>query len=254
MPNWPLFVLAMALALVLLGVLATVVRYRLWIAEAQIWQVVDASDLELPPPPAVRVLVADLAALGFRRVGEGGRPDLAAQVGPAQIWYFADEDGTTCAGVFAAGPYPTVVLYSWFNDQAVIVTAHPQGEHIDEPDFRFHTVASSVTDAYQHHREQLPDFEDRYGAASRLDNMTEVLRLEALYNSSFARRRQKPILLRELHIPIFQLYLIAVALGLFVALQVLHLPLMPVLAVTGLLVVPAVALFVATRRRRQREQ
>ncbi len=251
MMNWPLFVLAMALTLVLLGAAASVLRYRLWSTAARTRRVVDASDLELPPPLPIQPIAADLVALGFRRLGEAGQPELAAQVGPAQIWYFVDKPGTSCAGVFSVGTRSQVVVYSWFDDRAVIVTAYPHGEHIDAPDFRFHTVSSSVVDAYRHHQEQIPDFAARYGPPSRLVEMQEVLRLDALYNRTFARRRQRPILLRELRVPFFQLYLIAVALALFAALQVFHLPLMPVLLGTALLVAPAVALFVVTRRRQR---
>lgn len=244
-----LFVLIIALAVLLLGAATTIVQSRRFARSATRWKIVDVSELDIPPPPVLRPVVTALSEMGFRRLGEAGRADLAHLVGPAQVWYFVDREGTTCAGVFPVRDEAMAVIYTWFDDQAIVITGYPRGEFIEEADYRYHTVTTSVADAYQHHREQLPDFEMRYGAPRRLDNMAEVLRLEVLYNLRFVGRRQRPVVWREMTTLAFQFYLILIVLGMVVALRIFNLPPPWVLGGAVLLALPATILYLRARRR-----
>lgn len=150
---------------------------------------IDASHWRAEPPAPTQPVIAELRGLGFERVGEAAlNPTMP---GPT-IWYLTDSARTTCAGVFDAQGTGVAVIYSWFGaDEAVQVTGFPAGTTIDDPDFRFHTVQTSAADAYRHHLEGLADFATRYGPPLRLDSMSEILRLDRLYNQRFAPRRQR---------------------------------------------------------------
>lgn len=247
--NASFLILLVALALIVVGVLASVGRYWQIIATAPQIRPVDMSHLEAPPPPVLRPLVDALARLGFRRVGEAGQVSGPANPQMPQIWYFADQEGTTCAGVFAVGARAYAIIYSWFGQEAVIVTAFPAGETINESNFRFHAVSTSIEDAYRHHLEQLPDFQMRYGTPVKLDNMAEILSLDAVYNQKFARRRFRPTMWRGLSTSLFQGYLVLVLIGAVIAVRVYHVPTGTLLAGLALLLLPAVALFVWLRRK-----
>lgn len=158
----------------------------------------DASHLNIPPPAILQPVVSDLLGLGFTRVGEGGQKEYEAQAGPAQVFCFADRVGTTCAGIFAVRGQVYGTVYSWFSDQAVIVTGWRQGQKVDDPDFRYHVVMDSITAAYTYHLAQLPDFMMRYGNPVKLTTMSEILRLDAIYNTKFVIRRFLPNLRRHL--------------------------------------------------------
>ncbi len=247
-----LFVLTIALAILLLGAARTLIQSRRLVRSAARWQVVDVSEMNITPPAILRPVITALTELGFRRLGEAGRLDLAPVVGPAQVWYFVDREGTSCAGVFSAQGEAVAVIYSWFGDKAVVVTGYPYGEFIEEADYRFHVVATSVADAYQHHREQIADFEMRYGAPRRMDSMAEVLRLDALYNTRFVERRQRPAVRREMTTLAFQFYLIVIVLGMVAALEIFDLPPLGVLGGAVLLALPATILYLRSRRRVRR--
>jgi hypothetical protein len=246
----PLILLLAALALIGASVLISIGRYRQIVATAPEIRPVDMSYLETPPPPAIRPVVDTLVRLGFRRVGEAGQASASALPPKTpQIWYFVDQAGTTCAGVFAVGVRTYAIIYSWFGQEAVIVTAFPLGETINKPNFRFHAVSTSVEDTYRHHLEQLPDFEMRYGPPTRLDNMAEILSLDAVYNREFVRRRFQPTMWRSLSTSIFQGYLVLVLTGALIALQVYHVSVWILLSGLAILMIPGAALFVWLRRR-----
>lgn len=244
-----LFVLTIALVILLLGAAGTLIQSRRLARSAARWRVVDVSDMNIPPPAILRPVIVALTEMGFRRLGEAGRADLAPVLGPAQVWYFVDHEGTTCAGVFSARGEAAAVIYSWFGDEAVVVTGYPYGEFIEEADYRFHIVTTSVADAYQHHREQVADFEMRYGVPRRMDSMAEVLRLDALYNARFVERRQRPAVRREMTTLAFQFYLVVIVLGMAIALAVFDLPPLWVLGGAVLLALPAAILYLRSRRR-----
>lgn len=250
--NNPLPLLAIALTILILGAAFTLLRARLFVQNMRTMHVLDVSDLNIPPPPVLQIIINALLDLGFRRLGEAGLPDVPGGTSStAQVWYFIDRDATACAGVFTARYAPAdVVIFSWFGDKAVIVTGYPYGEFIEEPNYRFHTITSGVADAYQHHLEQIADFAMRYGEPRRLDTMDEVLRLDRLYNQKFAARRQRPVVQRELITFIFQLYLMVVVLGIYAGLELLDLPPLIVLAGGALLVLPALIVYLRSRRRR----
>ncbi len=261
MSDWPVMILIMALVLVVFGAASMMLRSRAFVRSAAAWQVVDVSHLEAPPPSAAQPLIAALIRLGFHRLGEAGRANKAQTAGPVQVWYFVDERGTTCAGVFTYVrvvsnlEVPTrelagaAVIYSWFGEEAVIVTGYGSGEHIEEPNFRFHVISTSLEEAYRHHLAQLPDFQMRYGAPVRFDSMAQVIHLDAVYNARFARRRMRPTMIRSLGTSLFQLYLIILLLGTVLALQTLPFDPWIVIAAAGVLTLPALVLMVRLRRR-----
>lgn len=179
----------LALVLATLIMLLILVRRRV---EAERANRIDATDMShghFPPPPAARPVIAELQRLGFRRIGEAAINPQAP--GPA-VWYLLDTPGTTCAGVFEVHNTGVAVIYSWFgDDDAVLVTGFPAGTTIDDPDFRFHTVDTSLEDAYRYHLGQLTEFGAAHGFPLKLNSMQEILRLDHIYNERFAPRRRQ---------------------------------------------------------------
>ncbi len=248
--NVTIVILGVVLALILFDAALALLAYQKQICAAAAMQPEDVSELVVEPPEVLLPAAETLRRLGFQRVGEAGRPELAAVAGPAQVWYFADHHATTCAGLFTGQGRAVVVFYSWFAERAVIVTGYLTGETIESRDFRFHVVNSSIEDAYQHHQAQIPNFADHYGAPLRLDAMPLILHLDEVYNVRFAPRRLRPPLIRRLLTPLLQLALVAVLIGAILAIRFFDQPTGPVLAATVVLMVGMglIALLLRTRR------
>lgn len=210
MPAAVPLLLILAFAIIVLGdgigVLDRLFRYL----NAPSAHVQDRSSLNVPPPRPTTELVDELGRLGFTRLGEAGIAG-SSQRGPVQVWYYVDRDHSTVAGVFAIGGLlGHALVYSWFGDEAVVVTGHRRGEEIDEPNFRFRVIDGTLTDTYRQHLASLPEFSTRFGRPRHLDDMAEVLRLDSHYNQKFARRRLRRALIQSMLRPLVVTYAVAV--------------------------------------------
>jgi hypothetical protein len=165
-----------------------------------------------------------------------------------QIWYFADPDRTSIAGTFITDQ-PHAIIYSWFGQEAVIVTAYPVGDRIEEPNYRYHTVSTSLADAYRHHLAQMVDFKSHFGDPTVFESMATVLELDRQYNQKFSRRHRGMPLWHMAGTPIFQLYLMLVALGTVLTVQRYHPPALDVISMMGALIVLGGALYWIARQR-----
>ncbi len=249
MPSSVPLILLLALVVVVLGDGALIVeRVARYFSTPQV-HAEDQSALSLPPPPPTRPLVEELSRLGFTRLGEAGLPSEAARRGPVQVWYFIDRDRTTVGGVFAIrGILGHAMVYSWFGDEAVMVTGHRRGEEVEEPNFRYRVVQGTLSDAYRQHLAQIPDFSIRFGKPRRLDNMAEVLRLDTIYNQKFARRRLRRVMVQSISRPLFLLYVVLVLLGVYAASTWTRLPPLAILGAAGVLVAAGAATYWLVRK------
>jgi hypothetical protein len=237
-------------------VIGTFLLFSLLVMANSLWfytkapklQAADASFLNLPPPPAIQPIVAALNELGFKRLGETGDLIAVTHHHQVRIWLFIDPNATTCAAVFADGTQGHAIVYSWFGDEAVVVTAYPSGTSINDPDFRYHTISTSMGNAYRYHLEQVVEFKLRHGSPNRLNNMSEIIRLDTLYNAKFARRRLRPALLRGAGSPILILYMLLVLTSLLMAMYRLHLPSHIIMISMAVLILPVTIWLLRSRR------
>jgi hypothetical protein len=93
---------------------------------------------------------------------------------------------------------PVLAFWTTFNDTATVETGYPTGERIDTPDFRSHTIPSSVQDAYQHHLQQVADFGTHHGAPIQIRNMDDYLQQDAIYHEYHVRRELRRLFLASL--------------------------------------------------------
>jgi hypothetical protein len=242
-------ILGIALGVLLIGDLALIIaRLRWYYWAAPRLRPIDQTHLNVAPSDALRQVVDGLSALGFSRLGEAGLPQGARLSGPVQIWYFADRDRTTIAGTFVTNR-PHAILYSWFGLQAVVVTAYPVGDTIERPNYRYHTIGTTLAEAYHHHVAQLADFQMRFGDPIRFDSMAKVIELDRHYNHKFSRLRGLPTLWRTVGTSAFQLYLMLVVLGTVIAVQLYWPPALDVIAIMGGLIVLGGGLYWIARQR-----
>lgn len=216
--------MGVALGILLVGDLFLIIARLRW----YYWTVprlrpIDQTRLNVSPSDGVKSIAEALGNQGFSRLGEAGLPAGARLSGPVQIWYFVDPDKTTIAGTFVTDR-AHAIIYSWFGRQAVVITAYPVGDRIDQPNYRYSTISTSVADAYRHHLAQLADFKARYGTPTRFENMAMVLDLDRQYNQKFSRKRGRSSLWHLVGTSIYQLYLIAVVLGTVIVMQTYHPP------------------------------
>ena len=243
-----MFILGLALGILVLGdVLLILARLRWYYWTVPRLRPVDQTHLKVSPPEGLKHIVDALAALGFTRLGEAGLPAKSRLSGPVQIWYFVDPERTTIVGTFVTDR-AHAVIYSWFARGAVIVTAYPVGDRLEKPNYSYHTVTTSLADAYRSHQARLADFKTRFGPPTIFQSMATVLELDA-YNQKFARRRGRSGLWRGTATSIFQVYLMLVALGTVIVMEDFHPPAIDVLSVMGALIVLGGGVFWIARQR-----
>lgn len=218
-------IMGVALGILLVGDLLLIVARLRW----YYWTVprlrpIDQSRLNISPVDGLKPIVAALGGQGFTRLGEAGLPQGARLSGPVQIWYFVDSTKTTFAVTFITDR-AHAIIYSWFGSEAVVITAYPVGDHIEQPNYRYTTISTSVADAYRHHLAQTADFQIRYGDPMHFESMATVLELDRQYNQKFSRRRKgRSSLWHLVGTSVFQLYLISVVLGTVIIMQRFHPP------------------------------
>lgn len=247
--NTVTFILGLALGVLLVGDLARVlaqVRWFYWLAPRL--RPVDQTRLNIPPPDGLKQISDALSALGFSRLGEAGLPESAHLSGPVQIWYFVDSERTTAAGTFITDR-AHAILYTWFGEQAVVVTAYPVGDRIEEPNYHYHTITSNLAEAHRHHLAQIPDFNTRFGAPTVFENMGTILLLDRVYNQKFSRLRGRLPLWRAMATSAFQIYLMAVLLGTVIAVQKFQPPALDVIAGMGSFLILGAGLYWMARQR-----
>jgi hypothetical protein len=247
--NTVTFILGLALGVLLLGDLARLLarlRWFYWLAPRL--RPVDQTRLNVPPPEGLNQIISALSALGFSRLGEAGLPERARLSGPVQIWYFVDTERTTAAGTFVTDR-PHAILYSWFGEEAVVVTAYPVGDRIEEPNYHYHTVNTNLAEAVRDHVAQIPDFNIRFGAPTVFESMATILQLDRVYNQKFSRLRGRFPLSRTIATSVFQLYLMAVLLGTVIVVERFQPPALDVVAAMAAFILLGSALYWIVRQR-----
>jgi hypothetical protein len=181
----------------------------------------DISHEGISPSSTLEPVVDLLISLGFTCLGETVTYLPLVPSGGIK-WLFLDESGTTCADIVEVGDVdakPMLAFWTTFNDTATVETGYPAGERIDTPDFRSHTIPSSVEDAYQHHLQQVTDFGTYHGAPIQIRNMDDCLQQDAVYYERHARRELRRLFLASLVNAIGCIYALCVSIAVVVSVQ-----------------------------------
>jgi hypothetical protein len=147
---------------------------------------IDVSAWKLQPPVRAGANIAALNALGFTRLGEA-QVQLPGGKAPT-VWVLVDPGRTVRAEV----AFGMVSFSSNFQEDVLVVTDYPSGEHIEQPRYQSHTVTGGIPAAHQHHLRQVEKFRSLHGEAHTLQGMADYLRWETvgrtLYGSVKLRR------------------------------------------------------------------
>lgn len=152
----------------------------------------DAGPGVIPVPPELAGILAELAEIGFRRVGER-YTDIPGR-GPVVEWLWADEPGETYVAVVPSRIVGGLMAcYTAFADWAWLQTNFPRGETIDRETYVARFVASSPTDAVRAHRAQIARLRATHGDPRTVRTVADSLVLDAEY-----RTRHGGVTLRRL--------------------------------------------------------
>jgi hypothetical protein len=158
----------------------------------------DISDRNVPPPPATLLLVNQLSALGFHRLGEIEFRWLDPRIKPDKEWVFANEDGEVVAEVSTiASVNPAVFLTTQFSDGAQIETGFPYGMNLNEVDYQAHALSTSLEKGYQYHLAQVQQQRKIHGAPEKIDHMDGAFRVDERRRIKFNRYKLKTLFWRS---------------------------------------------------------
>jgi hypothetical protein len=183
------------LSWVLTGIVLNTLRLRLsaiwearrWNREIPYRRVVDISHLNTPLPDTLRPAIAELQALGFRRLGES-QVESPEQMPLGKAWVFVNAEGTVFVEVIAVGQLSPCGFTTTFVDGTVTQVFYPQGESIEDPDFVQHRNNVSIKDAYRQQLEQITTLYATHGAPRSIRTMPDCLDVSALYRERYEQR------------------------------------------------------------------
>ena len=159
----------------------------------------DATAERPEPPESIRPYLDSLAVLGFTRIGISG---IDLPVGGRQYsWIHRNADGSIHAQVVTANPMAVFISY-FAGGTVMLMTSHPDGEMIDDPDLRWHRwTDGGLPGALEHHEEQQRAMQRLHGAPVVLTDMADYLRWDGVGRERFARRQLHGAWLRHQAVP-----------------------------------------------------
>jgi hypothetical protein len=152
----------------------------------------DAGPLEVPAPSPVRERLDELAALGFRRIGERF---IRLPGTPIRYeWVVGEPSGETYVVVVPVASLGAIVsCYSSFDDSTWVQTNFPRGAVVDRPAFQASFVTSSVEDALATHRAQVARLAATHGAPRQIRTMADTLRMDADFRTHHGGLTLQPL-------------------------------------------------------------
>jgi hypothetical protein len=171
--------LGLVVALLLLSQLGPP-AWRIWriYSGVRTRRLADAGPLEIPPNAPVGERLAELASLGFSRIGERF---LQLPGTPIRYeWVVGEPSGEAYVVVVpsAAGGF-LAAFYSSFDDSTWVQTNFPRGAIVERPSFVATFVDTSLADALARHRAQVARMRAAHGAPRSIHTMADTLRMDA---------------------------------------------------------------------------
>jgi len=155
----------------------------------------DAGPLEIPPPDQVAQRLAELAPLGFTRIGERF---LQLPGTPIRYEWVVGEDSGETYVVLVPSPVMgcLVAMYSSFADSTWVQTNFPRGSVVDRPTFQASFVATSIPDALAAHRAQVARLALTHGHPRFIRTMADTLRMDADFRVHHGGMTLRPLIPR----------------------------------------------------------
>lgn len=162
---------------------------------------VDISDLNTPPPDALRPTISELEGLGFQRLGEAQVEHI--EKGPIrQVRVLVNAERTVFTEVIPSPMYPTCGFTTAFGDGAMTEVFYPEGESVDDADYVHHRNSVSIADAYRQQLEQVAAFSEAHGTPRSIRTMQDCLDVAALFRERYSRRLVGTVLRTRALIPL----------------------------------------------------
>ncbi len=157
-----------------------------------------------------------LATLGFHEIG-GTRVVMPLGDGYSRIMA-ADDAGSYAIVVESGGhPHGLTALYTAWPDGTWIGTFHPSGDRHERPGLELSVISGTLGEAVQAHRSRVESLRPARGRPRPIEQMTDVLALDADYRQRFGGRELRPLIIRTLLLPMSALLLV-IAVSLFILL------------------------------------
>jgi hypothetical protein len=169
---------------------------------------VDVSYMQLSPSPQTQNSINSLVELGFQRLGE-------AQVklpfrSISTVWILVNAENFVQAETI----YNRVSFSTFFDDNVLVVTDYPNGEHIETPSYQSHTITSGINDAFYYHLQQVDKFKTKYGSPHIISNMADYCRWETMGRVNYGFRKTKRFFLLDAARLIIFIYGVIIIMGL----------------------------------------
>jgi hypothetical protein len=152
----------------------------------------DAGPLQIPPPEPVASRIAELAELGFARIGERL---LKLPGTPVRYeWVVGEPSGQTYAALVPTSIGGCLVsLYSSFDDSTWVQTNFPRGAVVQRPTFFATFVATSLRDALDLHRAEVRRLAAEHGRPRQIRTMADTLRMDADFRTHHGGLTLRPL-------------------------------------------------------------
>jgi hypothetical protein len=152
---------------------------------------IDISHLSIQPSIKLQSTMDHLVKLGFSQVGI-----IRVKISSIQnldAWILISLDRAVQAELTEITPnaagFTTV-----YDDHAFLETGFPYGENIEWPDYRSHTIASNIEDAYHHQVQQMDVFNKKHGVPHKIETISDYLFWDAEFRQRFARKKMSRLM------------------------------------------------------------
>jgi hypothetical protein len=138
----------------------------------------------LPESAASQNVVAQLEKMGFTRMGETG--ETIPGHGEGFTWLLGNPDRTITVEVVdrqdGLCQFTTV-----FEDQAVIETSYPIGEHINKPNYYSRKNTTGLPQTYKAHVEEAKALIPQHGRPKSTPSIAAILEWDEIYRERYVR-------------------------------------------------------------------
>jgi hypothetical protein len=165
----------------------------------------DVSHAKTPFPPETDDTFLTLEAIGFKQLGQIAIHDPTFSPQPKIRWILVNADKTVIAELAVQASITTIRFRSVYQDDMLIETCYPIGDHIVRPYHRSRRVLRNLETAWHKHQQAMTELTAVHGSAFQFNSMPDVLDFEVMYRGHHLKRRLRAELSKELLMTIYLL-------------------------------------------------